>query len=126
MGDPTPTLTSPPQSPPPPPPATSVPPESPDSPGSIDKVLAVLGYLTGIVALVAILIDPYRGRRFVRHHALQALGLWVAILILDPALSWTVIVPVGLFVLQVLGAVRAYQGEYWRLPFIHGIVGRYI
>jgi len=100
--------------------------EGPDLPDSTDKVLTVLGYLTGVVALVAILIDPYRSRRFVRHHALQALGLWVAILVLDPLLSWTVVVPVGLLVLQVVGAVRACQGEYWKLPFVHGIVGRYI
>ena len=53
--------------------ATPPPPAAPmtDRPGpasDTSKLLAALGYLFGIVAVVALLIDPYKEEKFVKFH----------------------------------------------------------
>lgn len=97
------------------------------------KILAVVGYLTGIVALIAILIEPYKNQRFVRHHAIQALGLAVAGIVLSivavlPVVGWIVapIASIAIAVLAIIGAVKAWQGEMWEMPVVYGLVKQYI
>lgn len=113
-----------------PPEAPKVVPPSDDGAG---KILAGLGYIIGVVALVAILIEPYKNDRFVRHHAIQALGLWVGGIALSivsavPIIGWIVgaLGGIALFVLAVMGAIKAFQGEYYEVPVVYGIVKQYI
>lgn len=97
------------------------------------KILAAIGYLTGIVALVAVLIEPYKDEKYVRHHAIQALGLWVAsvalgVIAVIPVVGW-IIAPLGsiaVLVFAIMGAVKAWQGEMWEMPLVYGIVKQYI
>jgi uncharacterized membrane protein len=122
-----------------PPPAAEAPPAAPPpAAGGIDtddtgKMLAALGYLIWIIALVLILIDPYKNQRFVRHHAVQALALAVlsfvaSVVMAIPIIGWIVggIAYIGVFVFAILGLVKTFQGEYWEMPLVYGMVEQYI
>ena len=118
---------------PPAPPVPGAPAPGGDVPSDTGKILAAVGYLVGIVALIAILIEPSKNERFVRHHAVQALGIWVgwiAISIVSaiPVIGW-IISAVGwiaLLVFSIMGAVKAFQGEMWEMPVVHGLVKQFI
>ncbi|MDO9556647.1 MAG: DUF4870 domain-containing protein [Coriobacteriia bacterium] len=104
------------------------------------KILAAVGYLTGIVALIAILIEPYKDEKFIRHHAIQALGLAIVLIAANVVLGvlsavpviqvlavigWALVYPAWL-VLAIIGAVKAWNGEMWEMPVVYGIVKQYI
>jgi len=124
--------------PPPPPAAPAPPPVAPPTAGSegpsdTGKLLAAIGYIIGIVALIAILIEPYKNEKFVRHHAIQALGLWVFGVVLSivaaiPVVGWIIgaVGGIALFVIAIMGAIKSFQGEWWEVPLIYGIVKQYI
>jgi uncharacterized membrane protein len=126
-----------------PPPAPPVPPMAPlmapGTPGrpapasDTSKLLAAIGYPIWIVALIAILIDPYKDEKFVKFHGFQALALGVG--------GWIVLVVIGfipfvdllspllwlaLFVYQIIIAVKAYNGQYVEIPLVYGFVKQYI
>lgn len=97
------------------------------------KLLAAFGYIVGIVALIAVLIDPYKDEKFVKFHAVQALGLWVASIALGiianiPVIGWIVgaLGGLALFVFAIIGAVNAFQGKYYEVPVVYGLVKQYI
>lgn len=127
------------QAPPPPaPPSAPVGPPpgvgAPDGvPSDTGKILAALGYLVGIVALIALLIEPYKNERFVKHHAVQALALWVASIAIGvvtaiPYIGW-VLGPIGgiaIFVFAIMGAIKAFGSEMWEMPVVYNIVKQYI
>lgn len=79
-----------------------------------------------IIAIVFLLLEPYNRDKFVRFHAFQALfhGLaWIGgniVLSLIPYLGWSLLPLWSLlmFVLAVIAAVKAYQGEAWKIPVI--------
>lgn len=118
----------------PPAPETGVP--GPDSDTS--KILAVLGYLTGVAALVAILMEPYKDEKWLRLHAVQALGLYVlgvavqtgmfivaAILpFIGASIVW--LAGVAVFVLALLGMIKAWQGEYYQMPVVYDLVKQFV
>ncbi len=118
---------------PPVPPAPPSPMPGSDVPSDTGKILAAIGYLVGIVALIAILIEPYKNERYVRHHAVQALGIWVgwiAISIVSaiPIIGW-IVAAVGwvvLLVFSIMGAIKAFQGEMWEMPVVYGLVKQFI
>lgn len=122
---------SPPAEPTPPP--SSAPAASTEGPSDTGKILSAIGYIIPVVALVAILIDPYKNERFVRHHAIQALGLWVVMFVASiinalPVLGtiiWAVI-GIAVFIVEIMGAIKAFQGEWWEVPLVYGIVKQYI
>lgn len=121
------------------PPAPPAPPVMPlasgggDVPSDTGKILAALGYLVGIVALIAILIEPYKNERFVKHHAIQALAVWVGWILVSvvsaiPVIGW-IISAVGwivLLVFSIMGAIKAFQSEMWEMPVVYNIVKQYI
>lgn len=107
-----------------------------DRPGpenDTSKLLAALGYIIWIVALIAILIDPYKEEKFVKFHAVQALGLAVGWLVASvvtavPVIGWILgpIAYVAMLVFAIMGAVKAFQSEYYEMPVIYGLVKSYI
>lgn len=122
------------QVPPPAPPAPGAPaPVGNDGPSDTGKLLAGFGYLTGIVALIAILIEPYKNERFVRAHALQALALWVVSFVASllnaipiiGTLIWLVLW-VGVIVFAIMGAIKAFAGQKYEIPVVYGIIEQYI
>lgn len=120
------------QSPPPAPPVMP-PAAGGDAPSDTGKILAAIGYLVGIVALIAILIEPYKNERFVRHHAIQALAIWVGWILISvvsaiPVIGWIVAAVgwVALLVFSIMGLIKAFQGEYWEMPVVYNLVKQYI
>jgi uncharacterized membrane protein len=110
--------------------------EQPSSPppGEItdnDKLMAALSYPFPILAIVILLVADMKNRPFQRYHAVQALGvnvaLWVVMtvlwLILWAITSWLVSnvcsSTVGvLWLLTLYFAYEAYQGKYFEVPYL--------
>ncbi len=125
------------QSTPPAPPAPPVVPAGPaaggDAPSDNGKLFAGIGYIVWIVALVGILMEPYKNEKFVRHHAMQALGLWVVgiaagIISMIPYVGWIAgpVIYIAVFVFAIMGAIKAFNLEYWEMPLVYGFVKNYI
>ena len=92
----------------------------PDSDTS--KLLAAAGYIIPLVAIIAILIDPYKNEKFVKFHAVQALALWVAATVVNIIPILGQIASVALFVVAIIAAIKAYQEEYWEMPVLFGLI----
>ncbi len=103
---------------PPPPPASS-------QGGLESNVAAALAYLP-ILAIVWLLVEPYSKDRFIKFHSVQSLGLAVVsiglsiVLGMIPILGWILLLflPLGIFVVCVICAVKAFQKEKFKLPLI--------
>ena len=116
------------------PPAPVAPPSAGgDAPSDTGKILAAIGYLVGLVALIAILIEPYKNEKFVRHHAIQALAIWVGWIVISvvasiPVIGWIVAAVgwVALLVVSIMGAIKAFQGQYYEVPLVYGLVKNYM
>ncbi len=102
--------------------------------GMSDNVAAALAYITPI-AIVFLLIEPYKRIPFVRFHSFQSIFFCVAAIVLQIALGVTglilgfagmglmmgmlsPLVSLGIFVLWIVLLVKAYQGEKFSLPVI--------
>lgn len=122
------------QTPPPAPPAPPAPaPAGTEGPSDTGKILAGIGYLTGIVALIAILIEPYKDEKFVRQHAFQALALYVvmiaaSVLNVIPLLGQIIwlVASIAVFVFAIIGAIKAFQGQEYEMPMVYGFIKNYI
>lgn len=96
------------------------------------NVAAALTYIP-VVAIVFLVIE--KGSRFVKFHAVQSLGLLVAwvvtwfalgILGMIPVLGWATLllwplVAIGMFVVWLIALLKAFKGEWWKLPMIGDI-----
>lgn len=109
---------------------------APSSSGGLEPNIAgLLGYLFWPLAIVWLVIDPYKQDRFIRFHAFQALGFLVVMIALSIGLTILSIVlglaglgivagilwPVlwlAIFVVWILLMVKAYQKQMWKLPVI--------
>ena len=93
--------------------------------GLAENVAGALCYLP-IIAIIFLLIEPYNKTRFVRFHAFQSLFLCVAsiglgiVLAVIPILGWIMLpfVQLGIFIMAVIAAVKAYGKNYFKLPVI--------
>ncbi|MCX7921688.1 MAG: DUF4870 domain-containing protein [Clostridia bacterium] len=103
------------------------------SSGLNENVAALLSYLFAAVGgLVFILIE--KENRFVRFHAMQSLltfgGLWIASIVARfvPGLGGLLGVLIGLaqFVLWIVCMVKAYKGEWFKLPVVGDIAEQQI
>ena len=98
-----------------------------------DKLFAALSYIFWPVAIIVLLSESNKSRPFQRHHAIQALGFGVAVLIVFiPLICIDVILgqisaflsclffPVFLVPLAAVlwFAYRAYQGEQFEIPYL--------
>ncbi len=109
-----------PQSAPPAPPAPLG--DRPAPASDTSKLLVAIGYIFWIVALVAILLDPYKEEKFVKFHAVQALALGVLSVIawMIPIIGW--IFGIAIFVFQIIGAIKAFGGKYYEVPVVYGLI----
>lgn len=104
------------------------------STGLDGNIAAALTYLP-IVAIIFLVIE--KGSRLVKFHAVQSLALcvawiacWFAMMILGYILSnipvlgflinmlLSLAVGLGFFVAWIIGLIKAFQGQYFKLPFI--------
>jgi len=99
---------------------TGGPPSAPVSDTS--KLLAALGYPFWPVAVVALLIEPYRNEPFVRIHATQAIvvGMVFSFGWILPVLGEIAILLAA--ILGVIAFVHAIQGQEYRMPVVYDLV----
>ncbi len=91
------------------------------------RMIAIISYITWFGLFIAYLAGD-RADRFFMHHMNQALvvqlaGLAAAVLNVIPVLGniASVVISTGLFVLDIMGIIRAYRGSTEPLPFIGDI-----
>jgi len=106
--------------------------------GLTDNVAGALAYLTIIPAILFLVLEPFNKRRFVRFHAFQSIFFFVAWVAVDiglaiighiPFLGWAVLflwplVSLVLFVILLILALKAYQGQEFKLPVIGDIAAQ--
>ncbi len=93
------------------------------STGMQPNLAALLSYLVGpITGIIFYLVE--KENKFVRFHAMQSIiafgFLWVlnAVLAIIPVIGWAIMPIVGVvsLILWIFLMVKAYQGEYFKLP----------
>jgi uncharacterized membrane protein len=102
-----------------------------------NRILAALGYPIWIIALVVLLTDM-KQNRFMRFHAIQALGYAVAWVVIYLGLSiitsfsfmWRLYFLWPMFelawlVIAIYYASRAYRGETFDIPLVSQFTARY-
>jgi uncharacterized membrane protein len=81
---------------------------------SDDKLWALLGYIIGFIALLALLLEDKKDRPFIRYHAIQALMLWaITVLLSFTVCLWILPWGFGIFV-----GIQAYQGQWASVPVL--------
>lgn len=111
-----------------------------EAPNENDRVLALVGYLVPVVALVVLLTEMGL-RRFVRYHAVQALVyvgmvavVWFALALLTAFAAlvtfpiggiggyfvglWLLLAMLAAGVVALLYGLQAYQGKYLEIPWV--------
>ncbi|WP_018932073.1 DUF4870 domain-containing protein [Gracilibacillus lacisalsi] len=103
--------------------------QSKTSTGLDQNVAGLLSYLVGFVTGIIFLLLE-KENRFVRFHAMQSIFTFVLLMVINtilgmiPLLGWLVsilIAPLTL-VLWIVLMVKAYQGQYFKLPWIGDMV----
>jgi len=96
------------------------------------NVAAALAYIP-IVAIIFLVIE--KGSRLVKFHSVQSLGLalgWfvvffcLSIVGMIPVIGWLTfllwpVVGIAMFVLWLVALLKAFKGEWWKLPVIGDI-----
>lgn len=116
---------------PPPPyaPPVDVMPTRPGPASDSSKLMAALGYLFPIIAIIVLFVEPYKDEKFVKFHAIQALVVGVLYIVAGaivwiPVIGWLIwIVPL---VLAIIGLVKAFQGEYWEMPIVFPFIKSFV
>lgn len=88
---------------------------------SDDKLWSALGYPIPIIPIIMLLMEDKKSRPFIKYHAVQSLALNVVLWVVIVALSATVILACFAWILWFITfwpAIKAYQGEYMKLPVI--------
>jgi uncharacterized membrane protein len=112
----------------PPPAAAPGPPPAAISSGINANLAAAIAYLTFIPAVLFLMIEPYNKNPLIRFHSFQSIGLFVVCLAVDVilrmfpfgGLMWTFqgLISLGFFVVWLIVVLKAFQGEYFKLPII--------
>jgi len=109
--------------------------------GLANNVAGLLVYLIGILAIVFLLIEPYKSNKFVRFHFFQCIFFWVGcvasfigLMIVSVILGVIhlgflgffigLALDLGIFVAWIMLMVKAYQGQMWKLPFIGDLAAK--
>jgi len=86
---------------------------------SDDKLWAMLGYIIPLIALVVLFMEDKKNRPYVKFNAVQSLVATVVLSILS-----TVTCGFGavLFLIMLLWAYQAYQGQDVKIPMISDFI----
>ncbi len=106
------------------------------------NITALIGYPIGIVALILIFIE--KDNKFVRFHAFQSILFWAAVTVIYIvlgiftgilfAVSTTLgglftmlfgLIGLALFAAMIFLALKAYQGQMFKLPVIGDMAEKY-
>ena len=105
---------------------------APAGAGLADNVAGALAYVTIIPAIVFLVLEPFNTKRFVRFHSFQSIFFFIAWIVIDiglaiigriPILGWATLllwplITLALFVILLILALKAYQGQTFKLPVI--------
>ncbi|MEX2304276.1 MAG: hypothetical protein WD733_25255 [Bryobacterales bacterium] len=111
--------------------------------GLSDNVAGALAYFTIIPAIIFLLVDPFKTRRFVRFHAFQCLflgaaafAIWIVFAVLATSLAFfgggliigmlSFLVQIGLIVVWFIVVIKAYQGQEFRLPVLGDLAAKQV
>jgi len=110
--------------------------------GLSDNVAGALAYFTIIPAIIFLVIDPFKNRRFVRFHSFQCLFLcaaafvlWIVFAMVGMVLGLfsgmllgmlSLLIQIGLFVVWLIVVIKAYQGQEFRLPVIGDLAAKQV
>ncbi len=117
--------------------------QAPSDGGLSDNVAGALAYFTIIPAIIFLVIDPFKTRRFVRFHAFQCLFLcgaafvfWIGFAMLSIVMGYfvgglilgmlSIVVQIGLLVVWLITVIKAYQGQEFRLPVIGDLAAKQV
>jgi uncharacterized membrane protein len=106
--------------------------------GISDNLAAALAYLTVIAAIVFLVIEPFKRKRFIRFHAFQSIFYWIGVTILwiglsiiahIPFLGWATyflwpLIELLVFIGWLVLTLKAYQGQMFKLPIIGDMAER--
>lgn len=88
-----------------------------------ERFFSAIAYV-GILFLIPLLLK--KDSKYSQFHAKQGLVLFIAwainsVIVIIPILGWIVsfVGSIVLFVLSILGVLKAYSGEEWKMPYIH-------
>jgi uncharacterized membrane protein len=100
---------------------------------SDDRLWAALGYPIGIIALIMLFIEGKKERPFIKFHAVQALALTVALIIIEIVVNIleAVLRHISLGICGLVGCflpilwlllfwpgILAFQGKYFDIPMV--------
>ncbi len=96
--------------------------------GMQPNVAAFLSYLVGFVTGIIFYVLE-KENKFVRFHAMQSIIFSAPLFVLNtvlgfiPVLGWILmsLISLGAIILWILLMIKAYQGEYFKLPIIGDI-----
>jgi uncharacterized membrane protein len=108
---------------------------APAGAGLADNVAGALAYVTIIPAIIFLVLEPFNKKRFIRFHAFQCIFYSVAWMVIDivlaiigriPFLGWATLflwplITLALLVILLILALKAYQGQMFKLPVIGDI-----
>jgi uncharacterized membrane protein len=91
-----------------------------------DKLWALLGWITGVVALIALLMEDKKERPFIKYNAVMAL---VVIVVLSVLVSIISAITCGIgavtalaFIYPIYLGIQAYQGKWVEVPWVTDFV----
>jgi uncharacterized membrane protein len=90
---------------------------------SDDKLWGMLAYLLNpIIPIIILLMDDKKTRPFLKYHSVQAIAYYIVMTVAVTLASFTIILGIilgiGAFILWILWSVKAYQGEWIKIPVI--------
>ena len=91
-----------------------------------DKLWSLLGWITGVVAIIALLMEDKKSRPFIKYNAVLALVLWVVLSVLVGILS---VITCGIgaitalvYIYPIYLGIKSYQGEWVTVPWVTDFV----
>jgi uncharacterized membrane protein len=97
------------------------------------RVWAVIAWALFIIgAVVALIVRPRDD--YVRYWAIESIGLtivviiaWILVEIVSLIFAFTIVIPsalevlyvLGVFLVWIIGILKAFSGDYWKPPIIH-------
>lgn len=111
------------------PPAPPAPPMAPAGGGnSNSKLIALLGWIFAPLGLIALLLDDYKGDKYVKSNVIQAAAVWLVLVIIGMVVAAVTFGIGGLFwwivqyAVQIFYAIQAYNGKDVQVPVVYGLV----
>jgi uncharacterized membrane protein len=91
-----------------------------------DKLWSLLSWITGVVAIIVLLMDDKKNRPFIKYNAVMALVVLVVLSVLVSIIS-AITCGIGAvtaiaFVYPIYLGIKSYQGEWVTVPYVSDFV----